>query len=209
MISLKTTDLSCIRDDRLLFKKLNIDLLAGQLLLVEGENGSGKTSLLRILSGIRLPEQGEVIWQNQQGVAASVHTQGNYSGEMAFLGHQDGNKLDLTVSENLSFTQSLALKNTNSIEDVLNRVGLAFFDDVFVSNLSAGQRRRLAIARLLLSGARLWVLDEPFTAMDTKGIAMVEREIEQHLQNGGLVVMTSHHSVSLDPENLIKINLSR
>jgi len=209
MISLKTANLSCIRDDRLLFKQLSIDLLAGQLLLVEGENGSGKTSLLRILSGIRLPEQGEVVWQNQQGAVTAVHTQGGYNGEMAFLGHQDGNKLDLTVFENLSFTQSLALKNTDGIEDVLNRVGLALFDDVFVSNLSAGQRRRLAMARLLLSGASLWVLDEPFTAMDTKGIAMVEREIELHLQKGGLVVMTSHHSVSLSPENLIKINLSQ
>ena len=209
MISLKTTDLSCIRDDRLLFKQLNIDLLAGQLLLVEGENGSGKTSLLRILCGIRLPEQGEVIWQNQHGEAASVHAQGHYNGEMAFLGHQDGNKLDLTVVENLSFTQSLALKNTCDIEDVLNRVGLAFFDDIFVSNLSAGQRRRLAIARLLLSGASLWVLDEPFTAMDTKGVAMVEREIGRHLQQGGLVIMTSHHQVSVNPESLIKINLSQ
>ncbi|MDH5391602.1 MAG: cytochrome c biogenesis heme-transporting ATPase CcmA [Gammaproteobacteria bacterium] len=212
MVSLEVRDLGCIRDDRILFSKVNIDLYPGQLLLVEGDNGSGKTSLLRILCGIRLPEHGHVIWQrtnNDKKTAVSVHGQESYAGDMAFLGHLDGNKLDLTVTENLEFSCSLALGNSSTIKEVLERVGLSYFDDLQVSNLSAGQRRRLALARLLLSGARLWILDEPFTALDKKGIAMVEREINAQLDQGGLVIMTSHHSVSFDSDKVTKLSLSQ
>ncbi|MDH5517232.1 MAG: cytochrome c biogenesis heme-transporting ATPase CcmA [Gammaproteobacteria bacterium] len=212
MMSLEVRDLSCIRDDRILFSDVNINLFSGQLLLVEGDNGSGKTSLLRILCGIRLPEQGQVTWVRQsddQKSSIAVHGQESYAGEMAFLGHLDGNKLDLSVTENLEFSRSLALGNNNTIKDVLERVGLEHFDDLQVSNLSAGQRRRLALARLLLSGAYLWILDEPFTALDKKGIAMVEREINAQLEQGGLVIMTSHHSVSFDNDKVIKLSLSQ
>lgn len=212
MMSLEVRGLSCVRDDRILFSEMNIDLFPGQLLLVEGDNGSGKTSLLRILCGIRLPEQGQVIWKRNstdQNSFAPVHGQESYAGEMAFLGHLDGNKLDLTVTENLQFSRSLALGNNLTIKEVLERVGLSHFEDLQVSNLSAGQRRRLALARLLLSGTYLWILDEPFTALDKKGIEMVEREINAHLEQGGLVIMTSHHSVSFDSAKVTKLSLSQ
>lgn len=212
MMSLEVRDLACIRDDRALFNQLNFDLSSGKLLLIEGDNGSGKTSLLRILCGIRLPEQGTVNWHKsnqQQSYVVSAHSNESYAGDMAFLGHLDGNKLDLTVTENLEFSSSLALGNDCTIAEALERVGLKHFDDLQVSNLSAGQRRRLALARLLLSGASLWILDEPFTALDKKGIGMVEREINTHLEQGGLVVMTSHHSVSFENDKLIRVNLSQ
>lgn len=208
---LEAVNISCIRDDRTLFSQLEFKLSSGQLLLVEGDNGSGKTSLLRILCGIRLPDKGKVIWNtslDDQQTKSLVHSHDGYAGDMAFLGHLDGNKLDLTVVENLSFSASLTHGNDCSIEQALKKVNLNLFDDVFVSNLSAGQRRRLSLARLILSGATLWILDEPFTALDIKGIEMAEREIEQHLNHGGMVVMTSHHSVSVDSNKIIKINLN-
>lgn len=208
---LQATDLTCIRDDRTLFSQLSFSLSSGQLLLVEGENGSGKTSLLRILCGIRLPEQGELIWKRvgeDSAQQVSIHGNESYAGDMAFLGHLDGNKLDLTVTENLEFSGALARGNSCSIAQALKKVNLNLFDDLLVSNLSAGQRRRLSLARLILSGAALWILDEPFTALDKQGIEMAEREINNHLAEGGMVVMTSHHSVSFDENKMLKINLS-
>jgi heme exporter protein A len=208
---LEATDLSCIRDDRTLFSQLSFKLSSGQLLLVEGDNGSGKTSLLRILCGIRLPEQGTLAWKtliDDEFSQSLVHSNDSYAGEMAFLGHLDGNKLDLTVTENLIFSQTLARGNECSVEQVLEKVNLNLFDDILVSNLSAGQRRRLSLARLILSGASLWILDEPFTSLDKKGIAMAEREVNEHLDQGGMVVMTSHHSVSFDSHKITRINLS-
>ena len=208
---LEAAGLTCIRDDRTLFSQLSFDLSSGQLLLVEGDNGSGKTSLLRILCGIRLPELGKVSWKtviDDKTSQVFVHSDHSYAGDMAFLGHLDGNKLDLTVTENLTFSKALARGNECSIEQALEKVNLNLFDDLLVSNLSAGQRRRLSLARLILSGASLWILDEPFTALDKKGIEMVEREINEHLDQGGMVVMTSHHSVSFDKNKIIRINLN-
>lgn len=208
---LQATNLTCIRDDRTLFSQLSFSLTSGQLLLLEGDNGSGKTSLLRILCGIRLPEQGELTWKqvtDNKTQQIAVHSNESYAGEMAFLGHLDGNKLDLTVTENLAFSRTLMRGNSCSINQALEKVNLNLFDDLLVSNLSAGQRRRLSLARLILSGASFWILDEPFTALDKKGIEMAEREINKHLDQGGMVVMTSHHSVSFDNKKITRINLS-
>jgi len=212
MMSLEARDLCCIRDDRTLFKQLSFELNSGQLLLIEGNNGSGKTSLLRILSGIRLPEEGVVNWINFSGknkTIVSVHQQDGFAGDMGFLGHLDGIKLDLTVTENIEFALSLSTPgNRSSIEQVLERVGLTLFDDVLVSNLSAGQRRRLALARLILSGTTLWIMDEPFTALDKNGIAVIENEFLKHLENDGMIAMTTHHAISFQDANTIRLNLS-
>lgn len=208
---LEATDLSCIRDDRTLFSQLSFKLSSGQLLLVEGDNGSGKTSLLRILCGLRLPEQGEVLWKrliDNRVNQVEVHSNESYAGEMVFLGHLDGNKLDLTVIENLEFFKALTHENECTIECALEKISLNLFDDILVSNLSAGQRRRLSFARLILSGASLWVLDEPFTSLDKSGIEMIEREIKLHLEKGGIVVMTSHHNTSIDNNKITRINLN-
>lgn len=214
MFSLSAAGLTCIRDDRVLFEQLSFELTSGRLLLVEGDNGTGKTTLLRILCGIRLPEQGVVSWEKTLDdikYQTSVHSYESYAGDMVYLGHLDGNKLDLTVAENLQYARALSGKSSgkpsNTTGQVLDRVGLKYFDDQLVSNLSAGQRRRLAMGRLLLADASLWILDEPFTALDKKGIEMVEREINEQLKRGGIVIMTSHHAVTLDAEKITHLQL--
>lgn len=205
MIGLEAVGLACIRDDRLLFEDLSFNLSPSQVLLVEGENGSGKTSLLRILCGIRLPDAGEVLWNEQ-----SVHqSQSAFAGDMAFLGHLDGNKLDLTVLENLRIAQALMKPGGDSIETALDKVKLGHAEDLQAFSLSAGQRRRLALARLLVSKTPLWILDEPFTALDKSGIAITESIIHTHVEQGGMAIMTSHHEVGLAESMITRINLSQ
>ena len=209
MVSLEAVELSCIRDDRTLFNNLSFTLNAGELLLVEGENGSGKTSLLRIISGIRLADEGQLHFNsNNENSKSLINSSDSYEGQVAYLGHLDGNKLDLTVLENLQFISSMSSDGHSDLSAALKTVGLQYFEDQFVSNLSAGQRRRLALARLLISDAILWILDEPFTAIDTKGIEMVESIITQKLEDKGMVIMTSHHSVTINNNHIKRINLS-
>lgn len=202
---LTVVDLSCIRDDRELFSGLNFSLKFGQLLYIEGRNGSGKTSLLRILTGIRLPEDGEVQWRGKsiEKLGASYHA------EMSYVGHHDGIKKELTVEENLAMARALGEPGRFTLNDALTKVRLAGYQDVKAHNLSAGQKRRLSLARLLVTDAPLWILDEPFTSLDVEGIAVIEAMIEEHINAGGMAVMTSHHQLNLSPERVERINLSR
>jgi len=198
-------DLTCIRDDRTLFSELNFTLGRGQALVLEGENGSGKTSLLRILCGIRLPEAGKVLWAGEDIFKLGPE----YHQHIAYLGHRDGNKLDLTPQENLRMAQGLGKARPEvAVDDALQRVGLYGFEDVPTRNLSAGQQRRLAIARLLVTEATLWILDEPFTSLDRQGIKHVEALFDAHLANGGMAAMTTHHRVDLEHAQVYRINLS-
>lgn len=209
VLSFEAIGLSCIRDDRTLFSNLSFSLEKGQMLLVEGENGSGKTSLLRIISGIRLADEGQIHFHRSAEEKNSlISSSDHYEGEVAYLGHHDGNKLDLTVLENLQFISSINSAGNSDLSMALETVGLKHFEDQLVSNLSAGQRRRIALARILISGAAVWILDEPFTALDTKGIKMVESIIMQQLEKNGIVIMTSHHSLTLKSDAVKRINLS-
>ncbi|MET0065232.1 MAG: cytochrome c biogenesis heme-transporting ATPase CcmA [Candidatus Thiodiazotropha sp.] len=198
--------LSCIRDDRILFESLAFAINPGQALVLEGRNGSGKTSLLRILSGIRLPESGQVLWDGKDIFRLGPE----FHEHIAYLGHKDGSKLDLTPLENLRIAQGLGkAREEISLEEALDQVGLYGFEDVPTRNMSAGQQRRLAIARLLVTDARLWILDEPFTSLDRKGIEHMERLFEAHLKRGGMAAMTTHHRIGFKEEvQLIRINLS-
>jgi heme exporter protein A len=196
--------LECIRDDRLLFSGLSFEVHPGQALVLEGPNGSGKTSLLRILCGIRLAESGTLYWQGRD-----INELGpEYHQHIAYLGHRDGNKLDLTPQENLRMARGLNSPNPNmDIDKALDRVGLYGFEDIATRNLSAGQQRRLAIARLLVTEARLWILDEPFTSLDRKGIETVENLFHQHLDGGGLAAITTHHRIQFKDHQRIPLRL--
>jgi len=203
-VLLEISDLCCIRDDRILIKQLNLSLQSGQMLLVEGKNGSGKTSLLRILTGLSLPESGQVFWLGKpiEEIGADYYEQLNY------IGHHDGIKRDLTCLENLRLNQAMGKPVDINLDDALEKVNLYHFGDNPVATLSAGQKRRLALARLIVTKAQLWIMDEPFTSLDKASMALFEDMFETHLQNQGLIVMTSHHDIEMNNSNIQRLNLS-
>ena len=206
MFRLEAHALHCIRDDRTLFQNLSFSLGGGQALVLEGQNGSGKTTLLRILCGIRLPEGGEVRWNGEDIFRLGPE----YHEHIAYLGHKDGNKLDLTPIENLRMAKGLGKPRSGiSLEQALDQVGLYGFEDVATRNLSAGQQRRLAIARLLVTEATLWILDEPFTSLDRQGIEQVEGLFAAHLERGGMAALTTHHRMHFRDDQAQRINLSQ
>jgi heme exporter protein A len=198
---LEARELSCIRDERTLFNDLSFTLMSGQVLLIEGANGAGKTSLLRILTGFRKPDVGDLFWNDE----AIDDTQEFYQ-DTAYIGHNNGLKDTLTAEENLHYAQALAI-TTLTIDDALEQVGLNGYQDTLVRFMSAGQRRRLALARLLCTHKPLWILDEPFTSLDRASIKLFEKFIETHVHQGGLVIMTSHHDTSIPHTLLQKIHL--
>jgi heme exporter protein A len=179
------------RQDEPVFGPLDFCLDAGELTLIEGDNGSGKTTLMRILTGLLRPEEGELYWRGEP------LTWDRCSGEVVFLGHQLGLKADLTPHENLRFAIGLHGHREHShIDEALARVGLAGYEDEPVRKLSAGQKKRVALARLLLIPAALWLLDEPYANLDRTGIELVNRLLAQHAAEGGAALVTSHGAVS-------------
>lgn len=201
--TLQANGLTCIRDTNVLFDGLSFSVESGQILVIEGRNGSGKTSLLRILSGIRQQEEGLVSWcgENIEKLGAT------YRQDMAYLGHQNGIKLELTAIENLQMARIYGKVSDSSLDDVLEIIGLIEKTDIKTSNLSAGQKRRLALARLLLTDCCLWILDEPLTALDKSGIQLFESLLKQHVATGGIAILTSHHDINLDGSNIIRMSL--
>jgi heme exporter protein A len=187
---LEVEGLACQRGGRWLFRDLDFTLVAGELLHVQGVNGSGKTSLLRILAGLSLPERGRVLWQN--GVVEDAREE--YVAELLYLGHQPAVKDDLTVIENLMITCRLAGVDVSlsGLVRALETVGLARCMHAPARILSQGQRRRLALARLWLDARPLWILDEPFTALDMEAAALLENRLQSHLARGGMIVLTTH-----------------
>jgi heme exporter protein A len=203
-VSLEADKLSCIRDDRVLFEGLSFRLGSGEAIVLEGRNGTGKTSLLRILCGLRRPDAGEVRWHG----ASIEKNYVDYYTHMAFVGHMDGIKKELSALENLRLSRSLCGSGDMTIEEALQTLNLTGYEDIPTFYLSAGQRRRVALARLLATDARLWILDEPFTSLDREGIALVERLMDAHIDAGGAMIMTSHHEVHLTTPNVRVLNLS-
>ncbi|MDO8939721.1 MAG: cytochrome c biogenesis heme-transporting ATPase CcmA [Methylicorpusculum sp.] len=201
-IVFEARQLSCIRDDRVLFANLDFQVNGGQVLLIEGPNGSGKTSLLRILTGLRLPDEGELFWCG----SSLEELDSSFYQHIAYVSHGNGLKDDLSVEENLRYARAFG-ESTLTIDQALEKVGLMGYQDTPVRYLSAGQRRRLALARLLCMKKSLWILDEPFTSLDKKSIATFEQFIQSHVADNGLVVMTSHHDTGLPAEIVQKIEL--
>lgn len=162
---LKIVSIASMRDDRVLFSELSFELHTGQVLIVEGRNGSGKTTLLRMLCGMSYPDEGNILWQN----TSIERLKNQYYEQFSYLGHLDGVKKELTPVENLRVIAAMNYSSGMDEDTALARVGLQGFEDVPAQQLSAGQRKRVALARLLISDTPLWILDEAFTAWTATG----------------------------------------
>jgi heme exporter protein A len=193
--ALHARQLRCVRGNQTLFEHIDLKLDHGQWLYVQGENGAGKTSLLRILAGLALPAGGEVLWQN----SPIGKQRPQFHRDLLYIGHHAGLKEDLTLTENLRAQLAMDGVRVSSadIREALTRMGLAKRQHLPARVLSAGQKRRGLLARALLRPARLWILDEPFNALDVHAIANVQELLKSHLENGGLLVLTSHQTPDL------------
>jgi len=192
---LEVISLGCIRGDRRLFKDLNFSADRGELIEVRGANGSGKTSLLRILCGLAQPAEGEVRWDDQ-----NIRSLGEeYFGSLAYIAHQNGVKDELTAIENLRIAGGVAGNSLGEREaqEILARLGLQKESYLPSRFLSAGQRRRVALARLLATKAKLWILDEVLTSLDTSAIDLSCQFIGEHLSAGGMAIIATHHDLKI------------
>lgn len=196
--------MTCIREERILFEELEFTIAAGDIVQIEGPNGAGKTSLLRILAGLSQPYDGNIYFQ-ENPLAQQRET---FHQELLYLGHLPGVKDEMTAQENLEFNLALHGLNSNTAEKTLSEVNLLGFEDALASHLSAGQHRRIALARLWQSQAKIWILDEPFTAIDKLGVKKLEQLFLQHADNGGCVVLTTHQDLSLPAERVKKVTLA-
>jgi heme exporter protein A len=205
---LEALDLECTRGERVLFSGLALRIEPGTLLRVAGANGAGKTSLLRMLCGLLAPTRGEIRWR---GTAIRTLRE-EYWSALAYVGHLNGVKDDLTATENLRASAGIAGLDADEgkLRGALDAVGLAGFEDSLARFLSQGQKRRIALARLFLSGGMpLWILDEPFTALDARGVAALSALVARHLADGNVVVFTTHQEVTVDAGRTVTIELGR
>lgn len=203
--SLETFGLQCLRGDRLLFSGVSFELEMGEILYIEGPNGVGKTTLLRALCGFVLPEQGEILWR---GVSIFEDREG-FLGELLYIGHLPALKGELTPLENLQYLSALYPAARRDLETALMEVGLEEHLDVPTRQLSAGQRQRVALARLLLREATLWVLDEPFSSLDQQASHWLCEQFHHHLRRGGMIVFTSHQPLSGFGSELKRLDLTQ
>ena len=203
---LEVSNLACARGDHRLFSGLNFTLDAGQVMLVQGKNGSGKTSLLRIMCGFVMPDEGDIVWR---GVRIRELDE-DYYGELLYLGHLNAIKDELSALENLRISAGLSgveLEEAEAME-ALRRMGLRGREMLPTKVLSQGQRRRVALARLLVSDAKLWILDEPLTALDVGAVALVQELITEHLAQQGMVIFTTHQPLQVAGMEMRSLSLS-
>ncbi|RDX35094.1 cytochrome c biogenesis heme-transporting ATPase CcmA [Idiomarina sp. HD9-110m-PIT-SAG05] len=198
---LHAEQLSSIRGGRVLFENLNFSVSAGQLWQVSGPNGAGKSSLLRILTGLLEPSNGRVSFHGKP----LSHNWSEYCEQLLFIGHKAAVKSELSARENFHWQQQLSSTENIDAWELLEKLGLLGLEDELTARLSAGQQRRVALTRLWATQASLWILDEPFTALDVQGIALLQQRFVEHIQNGGTIIFTSHQSLTLSdltPEKL-------
>jgi len=192
---LTATDLYCERDERVLFARLELAIQSGEVLQIQGANGSGKTTLLRILCGLNADYSGHILWEGRH--AREVRE--SFGAGVFYLGHSPAINKTLTPLQNLRwFCASQGFADDAAIRTAIAAQGLAGYEDIPCYQMSAGQQRRVSLARLQLSPARLWILDEPFTALDRKGVAALESGIAAFVALGGAVILTTHHQLQLN-----------
>lgn len=204
---LQIDTLCCMRGDRVLFRDLSFAVGDSELLHLKGRNGSGKTTLLRALAGLLLPESGEIRWQGRN--IRSLRE--DYARHLLYLGHLNGIKGDLSAVENLRIAAILdgfELSEPRAWE-ILAEIGLRGHEDLPTKHLSQGQKRRVALARLLANNARVWILDEPFTALDVAAVQLLQDVIHRHVGNGGMAIVTTHQEVAMIGANTRTIELGR
>lgn len=199
---LEVINLSCVRDERTLFHGLSFRVQPGDIVQIEGPNGAGKTSLLRLLAGLSRAEEGDVTWQSQPLRQQREVWQQN----LLYLGHHPGVKSVLSPLENLHFWHGSSKED--AIFAALEQVDLLGFEEVPVAQLSAGQQRRVALARLWLSPASVWILDEPLTAIDKGGVEKLMARFVSHADNGGAVILTTHQDLPDHSARVRKIRLT-
>lgn len=202
---LAVTNLAVVRGERMLFDKLNFELKNGSVIYLQGANGSGKTTLLRTVCGLSQPYAGSIDW-NGESIASLAE---EYSKNVLYIGHLPGIKEDLTALENLQFSlalQGTVVTNSQAIE-VLSMLGLAKGLHLPTRMLSQGQKRRVVLARLWLQQLPLWILDEPFTALDAAATDLLKQKIEHFANAGGMVIMTSHQDFSLNVPDFMQLKL--
>ena len=202
----KAQGLACLRGDRLLFKNVGLELNSGGLLYVLGENGSGKSSLLRMLCGLLMPENGTVFW-DEKSIKENAE---DYLSNLTYIGHLNGLKDDLTALENLAMGACIAGNEiaADKALDALTAIGIARCANLPARVLSQGQKRRVALARLWLAVGKLWVLDEPFAALDVASVEVLAARISEHLSSGGMAILTTHQDVTIHAQSIQTLRLS-
>ncbi|MDR1889513.1 MAG: cytochrome c biogenesis heme-transporting ATPase CcmA [Zoogloeaceae bacterium] len=202
---LKTLNLECLRGEHRLFHGVGFALDAGELLYLQGKNGAGKTTLLRMLCGLTPPATGEIHWRGE-----NIHQLGGeFYAELCYLGHQNAIKEDFTPLENLHASARLAGEtlDEDAALEALEQVGLAGREDLACRYLSQGQKRRVALARLVHERRALWILDEPFVALDAQAVSWLVSLISAHLQRGGLAALTTHQPVDIPAAQVRELRL--
>jgi heme exporter protein A len=203
---LEVSNLACSRGDHRLFCGLNFSLNPGQIMQVQGANGSGKTSLLRTLCGFLMPDEGDIIWRGE----STRELDEDYYAELMYLGHLNAIKDELSALENLRISAGLSGTGLEEKEAMaaLRRMGLRGRELLPTKVLSQGQRRRVALARLLVSEAKLWILDEPLTALDVGAVELIQKLIAEHLARQGMVIFTTHQPLYVAGIEMQSLTLS-
>ena len=203
---LEAQNLECTRGDRKLFRHLSFSTQPDTLVQLMGPNGSGKTSLLRMISGLLQPTEGQVRWEGTNICSLGEE----YRALLTYLGHRNGLKEELSALENLRITSGLSGLDVDEMtrKEALTAMGLAGREHLPVRLLSEGQKRRAALARLMIAKTRLWFLDEVFTALDKSAVAFVKNLIESHLSNGGMAIIATHQELDLSASSFMRIELA-
>lgn len=202
--ALKASALSCVKQHKLLFANIDFELQAGELMFIQGINGSGKSSLLRIIAGLATPTTGHLLWQ--QTVIAD--NKANYQQALHYISHDNGLKLGLTVAENITLMQTLYENTQIDPKQVLATLQLTAQQNTISKNLSAGQKRKLALAKLLLIQKPIWILDEPLTALDSHTQQLFLNLLRAHLENKGICILTSHQPLTTTFTNMQTLELT-